>query len=114
MITLSMRRPLMEKRKDFRRLINTTLAIRHFSSSASWMEIEGNMRNCCSTGLNAELKQQLKAGTILVVRTTGPSKGYSIDEGFRSQALVEVKWSELKNLLGEFRYATGMRYLMLY
>jgi hypothetical protein len=104
----------MEKRKEPRRLINTTLVFRHFNSLASREEIEGDMKNCCSAGLNAELKLQIKAGTILVVRATGPSRGYSINEGYRSYALVEVKWSELKNPQGDVRYATGMRYLMLY
>jgi hypothetical protein len=104
----------MEKRKDFRRLIDTTLVFRQFNSSAPGEEIEGDMKNCCSAGLNAELKLQIKAGTILVVRATGPSRGYSIDEGYRSHAIVEVKWSESKNQQGDVRYATGMEYLMLY
>lgn len=104
----------MEIRKEPRRLINTTLVFRHFNSCAPGVEIESDMKNCCSAGLNAELKLQIKTGTILVVRATGPSRGYSIDEGYRSHALVEVKWSESKNPQGDVRYSTGMKHLMHY
>jgi len=73
---------------------------------------DGNMKNCCIAGFYAEMKRHFKPGTILVVRATGKSGGYSIDEGFRSQALAEVKWSNPKNSEAGASYATGMKYLM--
>jgi hypothetical protein len=76
--------------------------------------IDGQMKNCCLTGCYAELKEQVKMGTILVVRTTGNSWGYSTDEGYRSLALAEVKWSKTKSFDGGVCYATGLRYLMAY
>jgi hypothetical protein len=70
------------------------------------------MKNCCTNGFYAELKARFKAGTILVVRTTGGSRGYSKDEGFRSLALAEVKWSLPRSVEGRICYATGLKYLM--
>lgn len=71
------------------------------------------MKNCCSSGLCAELKAGFKAGTILVVRPTGGSRGYSKDEGFRCLALAEVKWSLPRSVEGNVCYATGLKYLLI-
>ena len=75
--------------------------------------VDGRMKNCCVNGLYAELAAHLKAGTVLVVRTIGSSCGYSREEGFRSLAIAEVKWSRLRSIEGEVCYATGLKYLML-
>ena len=45
--------------------------------------VDGRMKNCCVNGLYAELAVHFKTGTVLVVRTTGSSCGYSREEGFR-------------------------------
>jgi hypothetical protein len=66
------------------------------------------------SGFYAELKGHVKSGAVLVVRTTGSSWGYSMDEGFRSMALAEVRWSQPKSIEGEVRYATGLKYLAPY
>jgi hypothetical protein len=48
-----------------------------------------------------------------VVRTTGSSCGYSRDEGFRSLAIAEVKWSMPITVEGDAYYATGLKYMMI-
>jgi hypothetical protein len=37
-----------------------------------------------------------------------------MEEGFRSMALAEVKWSQPMSVEGEILYATGLRYLSAY
>jgi hypothetical protein len=104
----------MEKRSNPRRQINTTIICHYFNGMNTSETFDGNMKNCCIAGFYAEMKRHFKPGTILVVRATGKSGGYSIDEGFRSQALAEVKWSNPKNVKGDGFYATGLKYLMAY
>lgn len=72
------------------------------------------MKNGCVAGFYAELKRHFKPGTILVIRASGKSGGYSVDEDYRSQALAEVRWSNPKNAEADACYATGMKYLMPY
>lgn len=105
---------VMEKRSNRRRRINTSIICNRFKSLNRTEGIDGQMKNCCLTGLYAELKEQVKMGTILLVRTTGSSWGYSMDEGYRSLALAEVRWSKPKSFEGGVCYATGLRYLMAY
>lgn len=103
----------MEKRANRRHVIDTSIVCRHLSA-ALWEEaVDGRMKNCCANGLNAELNERFRAGTILVVRTTGSSRGYSKDEGFRCLALAEVKWSLPRSREGGTCYATGLKYLMI-
>jgi hypothetical protein len=71
------------------------------------------MKNCCINGLYAELAAAFKAGTVLVVRTTGSSGGYSREEGFHSLAIAEVKWSRPISVEGDDCYATGLKYVMI-
>jgi len=71
------------------------------------------MKNCCVNGLCAELGTHFKTRTVLVVRTTGSSCGYSRDEGFRSLAIAEVKWSKSKSVEGGSCYGTGLKYMMI-
>lgn len=106
--------PIMEKRSNPRREINTTISCHLLTGSNTDEVFDGNMKNCCADGFCAELNRHFKPGTILVVRATGKSGGYSVDEGFRSQSLAEVKWSNPKNVEGEKCYAIGMKYLMTY
>jgi hypothetical protein len=101
----------MEKRSNSRREINTSILCKRYVSSTNEMAIAGNMKNCCPAGFCAELKEQVKAGTILVVRTTGSSWGCSADDGLRSMALAEVRWSKPISEKGEAGYATGLKYL---
>ena len=104
----------MEKRSNRRRLINTSIVCNRFKSLNFGELIDGNLKNCCSAGFYAELKLPVKAGTILVVRMTGRPERYSIDEGFRSHALAEVRWSKPISVEGDVCYATGLKYLMAY
>jgi hypothetical protein len=48
------------------------------------------MKNCCVSGLHAELRFCFKAGTVLAVRVTGSSCGYSWEEGFRMKDLHQA------------------------
>ena len=112
--SVSKRSPVMEKRSTQRRQIKTSIVCSHFKSLNCGEAFDGKMKNCCSAGFYAELKVHVKAGTILVVRTTGSSWGDSADEGFRTLALAEVRWSNPKAVEGKGCYATGLRYLTAY
>ncbi len=103
----------MEKRTSRRHVIDTSIVCSHLSSLRCSEAVDGRMKNCCTNGLYAELRTCFKAGTILVVRTTGGSRGYSKDQGFRSLALAEVKWSLPRSVEGGVCYATGLKYLMI-
>ena len=104
----------MDKRSNPRREINTSIACKRYISLNVEESIDGNMKNCCPAGFYAELKEHVTAGTILVVRMTGSSWGYSVDEGLRSMALAEVRWSKPMSAEREACYATGLKYLMSY
>jgi len=104
----------MEKRSNRRRLINTSIVCNRFNSLNLGEPIDGKLKNCSSAGFYAELKLPVKAGTILVVRVTGRWGRYSIDEGFRSHALAEVRWSKPISAKVDVCYATGLKYLMAY
>lgn len=106
--------PAMEKRSSPRREISTSILCKRYNSVSRDITINGNMKNCCPTGFYAELKEHVKAGTVLVVRTTGSSRECCADDGLRSMALAEVRWSKPTPVKGEDCYATGMKYLMAY
>jgi len=101
----------MEKRAARRHRINTAIVCSHLNSAGFGQPVDGRMKNCCVDGLYAVLGARFKTGTVLVVRTTGSSCGYSRDEGFRSLAIAEVKWSMPITVEGDAYYGTGLRYL---
>jgi hypothetical protein len=103
----------MEKRATKRHRINTSIVCSYLSAGRCSSTFEGRMKNCCINGLCIELRAQVKAGTVLVVRTTGSSWGYSREEGFRSMALAEVKWSQPKFVEEEVCYTAGLKYVLL-
>jgi hypothetical protein len=103
----------MEKRTTPRHLINTSIICRYLNSAQFGEAVGGIMKNCCINGLYAELAAAFKAGTVLVVRTTGSSGGYSREEGFHSLAIAEVKWSRPISVEGDDCYATGLKYVMI-
>ena len=104
----------MDKRSSPRREINTSIACKRYESLNSERSIDGRLKNCCAAGFCAELKEHVKAGTILVVRMTGDSWGYSANDGLRSMALAEVRWSKPSSVEGKACYATGLKYLTAY
>jgi hypothetical protein len=104
----------MDKRSDPRREINTSILCKRYISSNREVSIGGNIKNCCPAGCYAELKEHVAAGTILVVRTTGNSWGYSGEDGLRSMSLAEVRWSKPMSVEGNPCYATGLKYLLAY
>jgi hypothetical protein len=103
----------MEKRATRRHRINTSIVCSYLKSGSSGNPVEGRMKNCCVNGLCAELGVHFKTGSVLVVRTTGSSCGYSKEEGFCSLAIAEVKWSSPKSFEGQACYATGLKYMMI-
>jgi hypothetical protein len=103
----------MEKRANRRHAIDTAIVCSHLATVGSSETVDGRMRNCSFNGMHAELRVGFRAGTILVVRATGSSRGYSRDEGFRSLALAEVKWSLPRFVEGHVCYATGLKYVMV-
>jgi len=104
----------MDKRSDPRREIDTSILCKRYISFNGEVAINGSIKNCCQAGIYAELKEHVKAGTILVVRVTGSSWGCSADEGLRSMALAEVRWSKPMSAEREGCYATGLKYLLPY
>ena len=103
----------MEKRATRRHSISTSIVCSYLNSVDFGMPVDGRMKNCCFNGLYAELGAHFKTGTVLVVRTTGSSCGYSKEEGFRSLAVAQVQWSRPRSVEGSMCYATGLKYLML-
>jgi hypothetical protein len=104
---------VMEKRAHRRHRINTSIVCSYLDIGRSRETLDGRMKNCCSNGLCAELRACIKTGTVLVVRTTGNSCGYSREEGFCSLALAEVRWSRPASAAGEDCYTTGLKYVLL-
>lgn len=110
---ISRKNRVMERRANRRHRLNTSIVCSYLSAGRCARTFEGRMKNCCTSGLCIELKAQVKAGTVLVVRTTGSSCGYCNDEGFRSMALAEVKWSKPMPMEEEVCYTTGLKYVLL-
>jgi len=101
----------MEKRTAQRHRISTSVVCSFLNSVNFGEPVDGRMKNCCVNGLYAELRFYFKTGTVLVVRTTGSSCGCSREEGFRSLAIAQVKWSTPITVEGEAYYGTGLKYV---
>ena len=106
----------MENRTSSRYEIDSSIVCSYLSSRNSNEAFCGNMKNYCESGLYAELQVQLKAGTVLLCRTTRisfePSKT-KIEDGFRSMCLAQVKWSKPICVNGNTRFATGLKHLVV-
>jgi hypothetical protein len=104
---------MMEKRAAIRYQSDIISICCSFLNSAEFYQpVEGKIKNFCATGLCAELRSHFKTGTVLVVRTTGTSGSNSGEDGIRTLALAEVKWSKPMSTEGMVYYATGLKYLM--
>ena len=103
----------MEKRATLRHMISTSIVCSLLNSAGFGEPVDGRMKNCCLDGLYAELRFCFKPGTVLVVRAAGSSCGFSREEGFRTLAIAEVKWSKPVTGEGEAYYGTGLKYLMI-
>ena len=110
---MNRKNPVMERRANRRRRLNTSIVCSFLSAGRCARTFEGRMTNCCISGLCIELRAQLKAGTVLVVRATGSSCGCSQDDGFRSMALAEVRWSKPKTMEQKVCYTTGLKYVLI-
>lgn len=106
--------PDMEKRSHQRHMANVSIVCGRISSSQNEEPIDGVILNFCKDGFYAEFKEHVKVGTIVVVRVTGYFSESSMDDGVRSQALVQVRWSKPILVDNEIRYATGLHYVMDY
>jgi dihydrodipicolinate reductase len=104
----------MERRPNQRCITKISIACSHLSSSCRREPIDGVILNTCPDGFYAELKAHVKAGTIIVVRTTGFFSENSMNVGVRSQSLAQVRWSKPILVDKEICYATGLQYVMEY
>ena len=107
----------MEKRNSNRHQTDQSIVCALFTSQSVNDTFDGKMKNYCDSGLYAELQTRFKDGTVLLVRTTSnPSERLptTIEEGFRSISLVEVKWSKALSANGLFCFGTGLRHLAIW
>jgi hypothetical protein len=104
----------MEIRSNQRRITNIPIVCSRLSSCCNGEPIEGVILNTSPDDFYAELKADEKAGTIIVVRTTGSFSESSMDGGVRSQALAKVRWSKPIMVDKEICYATELQYVMDY
>jgi len=103
----------MEKRENKRHNSYTAVICCLLTTSRYGESVDGIMKNYGCGGMYAELRAHFKAGTVLVVRSTGSPSGCPSKDGYRSISLAEVKWSEPKPVRGDICYGTGLRYLMM-
>jgi hypothetical protein len=106
----------MEKRNSNRHQTDQSIVCTYFTSHTCNDSFDGKIKNYCDCGLYAELQTHFKEGTVLIVRTTSnpterlPAK---IEEGLRSIALLEVKWSKPLSANGGVCYGTGLKHLSI-
>ncbi|MBI5582135.1 MAG: hypothetical protein HY895_23500 [Deltaproteobacteria bacterium] len=103
----------MEKREDKRHKSDTAVMCSFLTTLRRGEPVDGIMKNFGCGGMYAELRAHFKAGTILVVRSTGSPSGWPNKDGYRSISLAEVKWSESRPVRGAICYGTGLKYLMM-
>jgi hypothetical protein len=101
----------MEKILERRRITSIPIVCSRLSSFCNGEPIDGVILSTCTDGFYAELKAYEKAGTIIVVRTTGSFSESSMDDGVRSQALAKVWWSKPILVDDKICYATGLKYV---
>jgi hypothetical protein len=99
----------MERRSNQRRITNIPIVCSRLSSYCDGKPIEGVILNTSPDDFYAELKAHEKAGTIIVVRTTGSFSESSMD-GSTFQALAPG-WSKPISVDKEICYATGLQYV---
>ena len=103
----------MEKRENKRHNSDTAVRCTFLTTLRCGEPVDGIMKNYGCGGMYAELRAHFKAGTILVVRSTGSPSGCPNKAGYRSMSLAEVKWSEPKPVRGDICYGTGLKYLLM-
>jgi len=104
----------MENRHSNRYSTDQSIVCTFFSSQRFNDPIDGKVKNYCDSGLYAELQKPFKEGTVLLLRTINSSAEHSpatIEEGFRSISLVEVKWSKALSDNGVVYYGTGLKHV---
>lgn len=103
----------MEKRENKRHTSDTAVMCSFLTTLHCGKSVDGIMKNYGYGGMYAELSAHFKAGTILVIRSTGSRSGWPSKNGHRSISLAEVKWSEPKPVRDAICYGTGLKYLMI-
>ena len=86
------KKDLMEKRENKRHDSDTAVRCSFLTTLRCGEPVDGIMKNYGCGGMYAELRAHFKAGTILVVRSTGSPSGCPNKDGYRSMSLAEVKW----------------------
>jgi hypothetical protein len=105
--------PFMEKRENKRHVSDTRVMCSFLTTLHGGKPVDGIMKNYGCGGMYAELSAHFKAGTILVIRSTGSPCGCPSKNGYRSISLAEVKWSEPKPVNSTTCYGTGLKYLTI-
>jgi hypothetical protein len=103
----------MEKRENKRHTSDTAVMCSFLTTLHYGKSVDGIMKNYGWGGMYAELSARFKAGTVLIVRSTGSLSGCPGRDGYRSISLAEVKWSEPRPVQGAICYGTGLKYLMI-
>jgi hypothetical protein len=76
----------------------------------------GLMRNYGLKGLYFESSTAFGVGTVLLVRMAGGSNApfpACLEEGFRTIALAEVKWTRPATVEGREGYGLGLKYMSM-
>jgi hypothetical protein len=104
----------MEKRSSRRHPTEASIVCSYLTAGTIDKTFNGKMRNCCPSGMYAELNGDPPTGLILVIKsrpepTDRPSSRRA--EGFRSVSLAQVQWSKPMSQGGKTLYGTGLKYL---
>jgi hypothetical protein len=104
----------MEKRTLIRSHTQIPVACSRFAASRPTAASNGILLNCSCAGACIELNQNIKQGSILMVKATatiGKGTPPAPPEGFRTLSLAEVKWLRPQDGRGAFNYVIGLKYL---
>lgn len=104
----------MEKRSLIRDRTQISVACSSLTAGSPISHCNGIMLNCSWAGTCIEMNQQIRKGSILMIKSAGwvaKEFGTEPPNGFRTVALAEVKWSKPADAENEFNYRIGLKYL---
>ena len=104
----------MERRLHHRNRTEIPVACRYFISDSHTDTNDNTMRNFSSLGTYVESRKHYPEGTILLIRMDQYPRDkmpYPWMDGFRTNALAEVKWIKELGSKTNPLYGIGLRYL---